>query len=193
MYMYTLLIITLFSVHVLLLPVLIELPPLLYITSCHQGVAMLRVSVRPVLRVLMTCFPTLSNGPSAVAHRPVALISSADRHTGFYSTQTRFYTGQGTTADLGTGQTSQSSSGASSEARRRARLLTLATAAATAALGSLYVLYRQTRVKADGAAVQQVRAAPLLLLHMYTHSLAYTVHVHTCMYMYIQKPGGHRF
>ena len=169
-------------VYVLLLPVSIELPPLLYITSCHQGVAMLRVSVRPVLWVLKTRFPTrtLSNGPSAVVHRPVALISSADRQTGFYSTQTRFYTGQGTTADLGTGQTSQSGSGASSEARRRARLLTLATAAATAALGSLYVLYQQTGVKADGAAVQQVRAAPLLLLllHMYTHSLAYTVHVH---------------
>ena len=118
---------------------------------------MLRVTVQPILRVLITRFPagTSSTGPLAIV-KTVSISTLRDQQTGLTSIHP-YTTSQQSTGGSETSQTSQSGSGASAEARHRARMLTLATASATAALGSLYLLYRQTSVKADGTVVVQVR------------------------------------
>ena len=51
------------------------------------------------------------------------------------------------------------------EGRRRARLLTLATASATAALGSLFLLYNQSSVKADGGGVVTAKVCLIPILN----------------------------
>ena len=56
-------------------------------------------------------------------------------------------------------------SGGGGEGRRRARLLTLATASATAALGSLFLLYNQSSVKADGGGVVTAKVCLILILN----------------------------
>ena len=107
---------------------------------------MIGIRGQPLLRLVITRFPVRTSSVLQISPLiPVFETRQTGLMTSSYSTTTSQQT-----ADT-TGETGQ----ASSEARRRARLLTLATASATAMLGSLYILYKQTKVvtKADGGGV----------------------------------------
>ena len=104
---------------------------------------MIGIRGQPLLRLVITRFPVRTSSVLQISPLiPVFETRQTGLTTSSYST---------TTSKQTTGETGQTSS----EARRRARLLTLATASATAMLGSLYILYKQTKVvtKADGGGV----------------------------------------
>ena len=119
---------------------------------------MLMPRVQPVLRVIVTSLPTRCRPLQGVQPRSVlSLRPELASQTSLASFSMRTYTTSSSQTDSETGQTGQAGTGSSRKGKRRARLLTVATASATAVLGSLYLLYQQSRVKADGAVVVQVK------------------------------------